>query len=102
MPRLYTNRKILIKEIAHLGNCRHEDARFWLDVVTKAITATVTKTGYLCISGFGSFRYRTLAGRKLYNVQTGKVIDVPARALLKFNPDRTLNKTLFEEDEETS
>ena len=84
------NKNDLINEIAAAADLTKAAAERALHGLLEAIEATLTAEGTVSITGFGSFSVAKRAARTGRNPQTGKVIDIAAKKVVKFKPGKNL------------
>lgn len=61
-------------------------ARRAIDTILEAITAEVSKGGFVALQNFGTFKTHDRAARKGRNPKTGEPVNIPARTAPKFVP----------------
>ena len=84
------NKNDLINEIAAAADLTKAAAERALHGLLEAIEATLTAEGTVSITGFGSFSVAKRAARTGRNPQTGKMIDIAAKKVVKFKPGKNL------------
>jgi len=90
-PRRKTmNKNDLINEIAAAADLTKTAAEQALHGLLEAIETTLAAEGSVSITGFGSFSVAKRAARTGRNPQTGKMIDIAAKKVVKFKPGKNL------------
>ena len=84
------NKGELVENISVAGQMTRAEARRALDTVLANMTKAMKNGEKVTITGFGSFRVMDRAAQKGRNPQTGKVITIPARRVVKFRPAKKL------------
>lgn len=81
------NKKDLINEVCwKLPNFTKKDIEEILNTSVKVAGAAVAKGDDVTLRGLGSFVRRTRVGRSGRNPNTGEVIEIPAKRVVKFRP----------------
>ncbi len=80
--------KELLEEIREAlgGTATQRAAELALHAVTQAIKDGLTEDGEVKLAGFGSFRYKTVAARRLTIPRSGKSMELSQRRVLRFIP----------------
>ncbi len=78
------NKAQLIDSIASGAGITKADAKKALDAFIGATTGALKKGGRVALVGFGSFSVSQRSQRTGRNPQTGKVITIPAKKVVKF------------------
>lgn len=93
MPPLFhaanpMNHQELLEAIRHAlgGTATHSAAELALHAVIRAIRDGLAEDGEVKLAGFGSFRYKTVAARKLQLPHNGESLQLPPRRVLRFIP----------------
>lgn len=68
------------------GTATQSAAELALNAVTQAIRDGLAEDGEVKLAGFGSFRYKTVAARRLMLPHNGESIQLPQRQVLRFVP----------------
>ncbi len=78
----------LLEEIRRAlgGTATHRAAELALQAVVRAIRDGLAEDGEVKLAGFGSFRYKTVAARKLQLPHSGESMQLPQRRVLRFIP----------------
>lgn len=84
------NKGELVENISVAGQMTRAEARRALDTVLANMTKAMKNGEKVTITGFGSFRVMDRAAQKGRNPQTGQVITIPARRVVKFRPAKKL------------
>ena len=86
------NKAQLIDAMAHSAKITKTDAKKALGGFIAATTAALKKGDRVALVGFGSFSVTKRAARKGRNPQTGKVISIAAKKVVKFKAGAELSK----------
>jgi DNA-binding protein HU-beta len=78
------NKAELIEAIAANAGLTKADGKKALDAFIKATTKALKKGDRVSLVGFGSFSVSKRSARTGRNPQTGKIIKIPARSVVKF------------------
>jgi len=84
------NKSDLIKTIARSAGISHQAAERGLNSMLSTMTEAMEEGERVTLVGFGSFAVVEQAPRKGRNLQTGEVVPIPARKVVKFRPGRHL------------
>lgn len=78
----------LLEEIRRAlgGTATQSAAELALNAVTRAIRDGLAEDGEVKLAGFGSFRYKEVAARRLCLPHSGESMQLPARRVLRFVP----------------
>lgn len=68
------------------GTATHGAAELALHAVVRAILDGLAEDGEVKLAGFGSFRYKTVAARKLQLPHSRESMELPPRRVLRFIP----------------
>ena len=80
----------LIEKVASATDLTKKDATAAVDAVFSTIQDALANGEKVQLIGFGNFEVRDRAARKGRNPQTGAVIEIPAKKLVKFKATKTL------------
>ena len=80
----------LIAAVAKDTSLTKADSERALNAILANITNTLKKKGKLTLTGFGTFEVVKRKKRKGRNPQTGEVINIKARKVVKFKPGKGL------------
>ncbi len=83
------NKGDLINEVPKVVSGRKE-ARVALDCIFSGITKALKKKDTVTLIGFGTFKVQKRKARKGRNPQTGEVMKIKAKRVLKFVPGKVL------------
>ncbi len=86
------NKAQLIDAMAASAKITKVDAKKALDGFISATTTALKKGDRVALVGFGSFSVSKRAARKGRNPQTGKVISIAAKKVVKFKAGAELSK----------
>lgn len=86
------NKAQLIDAMAASAKITKVDAKKALDGFTTAVTKALKAGDRVALVGFGSFSVTKRAARKGRNPQTGKVISIAAKKVVKFKAGAELSK----------
>jgi len=84
------NRPELIDIIAKKGNISKVEAKKALELTIEAISEALAKGESITLIGFGTFRITELAGRTGRNAQTGKVMQIKPKKVVRFKAGAAL------------
>jgi DNA-binding protein HU-beta len=84
------NKPQLIDCIAKKGNISKVEAKKALELTIEAISEALAKGESITLIGFGTFKITELAGRTGRNPQTGKVMQIAAKRVVKFKAGNDL------------
>ena len=85
------NKAQLIDAIANEAGLTKADAKRALDAFVKTTTGALKKGDRVGLVGFGSWKVVNRAARKGKNPQTGAVINIPAKKVVKFKSGAELS-----------
>jgi len=88
------NKTELVDAVAAKAGISKVDGKKAVEAVIQTIAEEMEKGGKVAILGFGSFSVVRKAARKGINPKTKKVIDIPARKVVKFKAGVDLAKTV--------
>jgi DNA-binding protein HU-beta len=83
------NKGDLINEVSKVVSGRKE-ARVAVDCIFLSITKALKKKDTVTLIGFGTFKVQKRKARKGRNPQTGEVMKIKAKRVLKFVPGKAL------------
>ena len=86
------NKAQLIEAMAQEAKLTKADAKKALDAFVVATSKALKKGERVALVGFGSFSIAKRAARKGRNPQTGKVISIAAKKVVKFKAGADLTK----------
>lgn len=78
------NKAELIEKVAKDTKLSKAKANAAIDAVLNNTVSTLKKGGKVVLVGFGTFQVNKRQARKGRNPQNGKVINIPARKVVKF------------------
>tara|TARA_R110002126_G_scaffold26103_4_gene88637 strand:- start:322 stop:678 length:357 start_codon:yes stop_codon:yes gene_type:complete len=93
-PASAMNKKDLVNAIAKDAGTSRAIAAKMLDSFAKNTAAALANGNRVALAGFGSFSVSKLAGRTGRNPQTGAVIKIEARKIVKFKAAAALNNAV--------
>ena len=88
------NKAQLIDAMAAKSGLTKADAKKSLDAFIEATGEALKSGDRVALVGFGSFSVSTRSARSGRNPQTGKVIDIPAKNVVKFKPGSELSESV--------
>ena len=88
------NKAQLIDAIAEKAGLTKADSKKALDAFIEATSEALKSGDRIALVGFGSFSVAKRSARTGRNPQTGKEIDIPAKAVVKFKPGSELAESL--------
>lgn len=80
------NKSELVRSVLQENSLSRETAKKLVESVLTNIIKGTKETGKVSLLGFGSFSVTTRKARKCRNPQTGAIIEVPAKEVVKFKP----------------
>ncbi len=84
----------LVAKIAADTKLTKADSERALNAFLSNVTKTLKKEGKLALTGFGTFEVSKRKRRKGRNPQTGEVITIKARKVVKFKPGKVLKNSI--------
>lgn len=88
------NKQDIIEEVAKKAGISKTAAGRAVETMTGAIKKGLKKNERVSLVGFGSFSVRKRNARKGRNPQTGEVIDIKARKVVRFSPGQPLKDAI--------
>jgi len=88
------NKGDLISKVAETTGISKDQAQKAVSTVFDSIQETLKSGDKAAFIGFGTFSISPRAARKGKNPQTGKVIDIPARNVVKFKAGASLKDSV--------
>ena len=88
------NKSDLVSAIAEGSGLSKTDAARALEATTSAISSTLSNSGSVAITGFGSFLVRSRAARSGRNPQTGATIQISASKVPAFKAGKLLKESV--------
>jgi len=82
----------IVKEIASKTGLSIKDAKRGLDTTLHIIRDTLRKGGKLTLTGFGTFSTTKRKEKTMRSIQTGKLIKIKAKNVIKFKTGKTLSE----------
>lgn len=86
------NKSQLIDAIASEANFTKADAKRAVDAFVESMTSGLKEDEKITLVGFGSWSVNERAARKGRNPQTGEVIDIAAKKVVKFKAGKGLSE----------
>jgi DNA-binding protein HU-beta len=80
------NKSELVRSISQENSISRETAKKLVESVLTNIIKGTKNTGKVSLLGFGTFSVTTRKARKCMNPQTGLLMEVPAKEVVKFKP----------------
>lgn len=84
-------RKEFVSKIAEKTGMKLKDINAVLDGFIEVMTEAFEDDERVELRGFGNFIAKTRKARKARNIQTGEVVDVPAKKILTFKQSSLFN-----------
>lgn len=84
-------RKEFVSKIAEKTDMKLKDVNAVLDGFIEVMTEAFEDDERVELRGFGNFIAKTRKARKARNIQTGEVVDVPAKKILTFKQSSLFN-----------
>lgn len=88
------NKGDLINQVADSANLTKAQAGTALDAVLDSIGAALKQDDKVTLIGFGTFSVSKRGARTGRNPKTGKEINIPAKAVVKFKPGKKLSDSV--------
>ncbi len=88
------NKGDLIDHIANAAGITKAQAGDALNAVVNGVESTLKGGGKVSLIGFGTFSVNERNARQGRNPQTGKVINIPAKKVVKFKAGKALTDAL--------
>ncbi len=88
------NKQDIIEEVAKKAGISKAAAGRAVETMTETIKKGLKKNERVSLIGFGSFSVRKRNARKGRNPQTGEVIDIKARKVVRFSPGQPLKDAI--------
>ena len=89
------NKSELISKVAEFSEITKNDAGKVVSVIFEEITEALKAEDTVRLIGFGTFSVKTRAAKKGRNPQTGKEIEIPAKAVPKFTAAKKLKREVL-------
>jgi len=87
------NKGDLVKEVAKVVNTKKE-AQSAVDYVFSTISNALKKKDTVTLVGFGTFKVKNRKARNGRNPQTGELIKLNAKNVVKFSPGKALKNAV--------
>lgn len=78
------NKVELVREMAEKAQLSQVDCKKVLEAFIQTVSETLPKNEKVVLIGFGTFSVFQRSARKGRNPQTGKLIEIPAKKVVKF------------------
>lgn len=88
------NKKDIAKQIQGKDTTTMREAIEVVDYLFETISNALQEGEDVKISGFGSFRVKTRKARQGRNPQTGEVVQIPEKKVIKFVPVKSLKESI--------
>ena len=88
------NKQDIIEEVAKQAGISKAAAGRAVETMTGTIKKGLKKNERVSIVGFGSFTTRKRSARKGRNPQTGEVMDIKERNVIRFSPGKPLKEAI--------
>jgi nucleoid DNA-binding protein len=75
-----------VQAVAAAAGLTAKQARDAIDAVVAIVTAGLLANGKITLHGLGMFETRRRSPRRVRNPSTGAMMDIPAKAVVKFKP----------------
>lgn len=92
------NKGELVASIAEAGGMTKVKAQLVLDWMLGTMTDAMEQGERVSLSGFGTFSIVDRSAQKGRNPQTGQVIEIPERKVVKFKPGKNLYSRVQDQD----
>ena len=84
----------LVEEVAQETNLTKTKARQAVDALLESLSKELSSGSKVTLTGFGTFQIKEQKSKKGRNPQTGEVMTIPAKNVVKFNPGKSLRNIL--------
>ena len=84
----------LVEEIAQETNLTKNKARQAVDALLDSLSRELSSGSKVTLTGFGTFQVKEQKSKRGRNPQTGEVMTIPAKNVVKFNPGKSLRNIL--------
>ena len=84
----------LVEEVAQETNLTKTKARQAVDALLESLSNELSSGSKVTLTGFGTFQVKEQKSKKGRNPQTGQVMTIPAKNVVKFNPGKSLRNIL--------
>ena len=86
------NKAELVEEVAGKVGLTKKETNNVVDAITSAITDSLARNERVTLVGFGTFQVMERKARKGVNPQTRETIQIPAKKVPKFVPEKGLRE----------
>lgn len=84
----------LVEEIAQETNLTKAKAKEAVDALLESLSRELSSGSKVTLTGFGTFQVKEQKSKRGRNPQTGAVMTIPAKNVVKFNPGKSLRNIL--------
>ena len=88
------NKAELVEEVSNQTGLTKKTSREAVDVITSVVTDALVGGEKVTLVGFGTFQIMERKARTGRNPQTGGIIQIPAKKVPKFRPEKDLRETV--------
>lgn len=84
----------LVEEIAQETNLTKAKAKEAVDALLESLSRELSSGSKVTLTGFGTFQVKEQKSKRGRNPQTGAVMTIPTKNVVKFNPGKSLRNIL--------
>jgi len=84
----------LVEDIAQETNLTKNKAKEAVDAFLESLSQELSSGSKVTLTGFGTFQVREQKAKRGRNPQTGEVMNIPAKNVVKFSPGKALRNIL--------
>jgi len=84
----------LVEDIAQETNLSKTKAKEAVDALLESLSQELSSGSKVTLTGFGTFQIKEQKAKRGRNPQTGEVMKIPAKNVVKFNPGKALRNIL--------
>ena len=84
----------LVEDVAQETNLTKTKARQAVDALLESLSKELSSGSKVTLTGFGTFQIKEQKSKKGRNPQTGEVMTIPSKNVVKFNPGKSLRNIL--------
>ncbi len=84
----------LVEEIAQETNLTKTKAKEAVDALLDSLSKELSSGSKVTLTGFGTFQVKEQKSKRGRNPQTGEVMTIPAKNVVKFSPGKSLRNIL--------
>jgi DNA-binding protein HU-beta len=84
----------LVEDIAQETNLSKTKAKEAVDALLESLSQELSSGSKVTLTGFGTFQVKEQKAKRGRNPQTGEVMEIPAKNVVKFSPGKALRNIL--------